>query len=269
MSLSLNPRSWLDTLKPLPTGRGMVILAGMQKSGTTAITKLLGAATGKTVCSDPFYTLSNIKFDFRERLYQRQISLPTLWRRHRRIFSGTLIKDPNFCLLLPELRDMLPEAQIVFIMRDPRDTIRSILNRLDLPGKPQAVDLAAVKLSAAWRNTLLGHNPEIPGNDYVEVLAWRWRMSAQALLDNRTSCLEIRYEDFSKDKCAAIFDLAKQLGYSALSAIDQLVDVQYQPRGNTTVSWDDFFGATQLATIDKITGPLLAEFGYATHKTQA
>ena len=47
----------------------LVISSGMQKSGTTAIAILLGAATGQTVCSDSFYRLSDMKVDFRKELY--------------------------------------------------------------------------------------------------------------------------------------------------------------------------------------------------------
>jgi hypothetical protein len=260
MALPLNP---FALLKPMPTGHGMVIIAGMQKSGTTAIAMLLGAATGQTVCSDPFYRLSEMKVDFRKELYEGQLSLRTLWRRHRRVFTGTIIKDPNFVLLLPQIREMLPDAQIVFIVRDPRDTIRSILNRLALPGKPQGVDLESVDIPVNWRKLLLGQIPKIPGKDYVEVLAWRWRMSVEAFLEYRDVCVEIRYEDFKKNKSSAISEMARQLGYAELCSFEHLVDIQYQPKGDADVHWGDFFGEKQLAVIDRVTAPVAAEFGYA------
>jgi hypothetical protein len=265
MNLPLNPRVWLDLIRPLPTGRGMVIVTGMPKSGTTAIAKLLGFTTGQKVCSDPFYRLSRMKIDFRDKLFDNQLSLNTLWRRHRRVFSGTIIKDPNFVLLLPQIRKMLPDAQIVFIIRDPRDNIRSILNRLGLPGKPQDSDLDLADLPIGWRNLIRGKSPHIPGKEYVEVLARRWRMAAEVLQRYREFCVVIRYEDFTNNKSAAIFNLAGQLGYSELQKIDHLVDVQYQPKGDAAVLWDEFFGKTQLTIIEQVTAPLLGHFGYTTH----
>ena len=79
MSLSLNPCAWFKVLEPMSTGNGVVILAGMQKSGTTAIAQLLGTASGQTVCSDPFYILSKKGIDFRKELYEKQLPLRSLW----------------------------------------------------------------------------------------------------------------------------------------------------------------------------------------------
>jgi hypothetical protein len=80
MALPLNP---FALLKPMPTGHGMVIIAGMQKSGTTAIAMLLGAATGQTVCSDRFYRLSEMKVDFRKELYIVTGHIAGSWFRER------------------------------------------------------------------------------------------------------------------------------------------------------------------------------------------
>ena len=241
----------------------MVIVAGMQKSGTTAIAKLLGAATKKSVCSDPFYKLSQMSVDFRKEIYEEQLPLKTLWRRHRSVFLGEIIKDPNFSLLLPQVREMLPDAKIVFIMRDPRDTIRSILNRLNLPGNPEDVDFDLLEIPATWRNALQGQNPVIQGKNYVEILAKRWVMCAQACIDNQGFCFMIRYEDFKNNKSNTIFELAKQLGYSSFYDIEHLVDIQYQPKGNSDVKWEAFFGKEHLAVIDNETMPYLERFGYA------
>ena len=80
----VNPLNWIRKLRPLPVGRGLTIVTGMQKSGTTAIAKLLGAATGKSVCSDPFYNLyEKTKIDFRSEIYVD--GLPLLEPPHRTI----------------------------------------------------------------------------------------------------------------------------------------------------------------------------------------
>jgi hypothetical protein len=83
MTWPLNPLTILDLLKPMPTGQGMVIIAGMQKSGTLTIAILLGVATGQTVCSDRFYRLSDMKVDFRKELYIVTGHIAGSWFRER------------------------------------------------------------------------------------------------------------------------------------------------------------------------------------------
>jgi len=247
-----------------------VIIAGMPKSGTTAISKLLGAATGMKVFSDPFYQLDQMGIKFREEIYSGELSLDSLWNRHQRVFSGEFVKDPNFPFLLSQIRVLFPNAKIVFILRDPRDNIRSILNRLKLPGKIiGSEDLNVIKNNAAWHNLLTGKSPAVPGSGYIEVLAWRWRKAAEAFLEFKEFGIEIRYEDFNKNKKSEINKLANKLGYTELFDINHLVDVQYQPKGDAKVDLDVFFGKPQLETIDRITGPILKEFGYEKHNANS
>ena len=263
MKMLLRPRVWLNRLRPMPEGRDMVIVAGMPKSGTTAIARLLASATGGNVCSDPFYQLDQKKIAFREDIFNNKVTLESLWKRHRDIFfSGSIIKDPNFPFFISEIKEFLPEVKLVSIVRDPRDNIRSVLDRLKLPGNPSSIDLDVVDIPPTWRNVLKGNNPDIPGENYAEVLAWRWRLSAEAFLQYRDICVEIRYEDFNKMKSESIAGLARKLGYEKLRNIDHLVNVQYQPRGNPDVRWDSFFGETVLGSIEEITCPAMREFGY-------
>lgn len=251
------------------SGKGLVIVAGMPKSGTTAIARLLGAATGLSVCSDPFHLLDEKKVQFRDQLYAGDLSLSALWIKHKRVFSGQIVKDPNFPHLLSEIVEFLPDAKIVSLVRDPRDNIRSILNRLDLSGKPERNVQHMVNVRGAWRDVLEGHNPEISGRNYIEVLAHRWRLAAEAFKEYRDICYEIRYEDFLKDKVKSIRNLAEALGYYSLNDIDHLIDIQFQPRGNPSVKWIDFFGEENLLMIDEVVGNSLYEYGYEKCKKES
>ena len=264
MTSLLTLSNWIDRLRPMGTGSGMIIIAGMPKSGTTAIAKLLGIATGRSVCGDPFHRLGEqTKIDFREEIYGNKRPLQSIWREYRCFFSGTIIKDPNFSLLLPQVRTLFPNAQLVFIIRDPRDTIRSILNRLNLPGRPNGIDLDSTDIPPGWRKVLMGQTPKIEGKDYIEILSKHWVMSAQAYLEHRHSCLLIRHEDFEHTKTTAIYGLAALLGYPVVSDISDFVDVQYQPKGDSNVSWTEFYGEPSLKAIDRATAPTLEQFGYA------
>jgi len=256
-------RSRLMGALPMGKGKGKIIVAGMPKSGTTAIASLLAKATNVDVCSDPFYQLdTQKKVAFRDQLFSGQLSLESLWRQHREVFRGTVVKDPNFPILLSELKQLLPEAQFVFIVREPRDNIRSIFSRLKIPGDPSEGSHLASEVLGTWGRVLNGTSPDMPGNDYLEKLAWRWRVSAERYLQNNEGVHLIRYEDFRGDKQNQINRLAKDLGFTNLSDIASLVDVQFQPKGSQPASLEDFFGKDNLERIEAIVGPLLADFGY-------
>jgi hypothetical protein len=252
----------LNRTVPLASGKGKVIVAGMPKSGTTAIAKLLAEAAQVKVCSDPFYQLDIKGVVYRDQLFRGDLTLGSLWKEFRDVFRGEVIKDPNFPLFLGELVRLFPDAKIVFIVRDPRDNIRSILSRLKIPGDSALVKEGVESLSGAWGNVLNGRSPDMPGEDYLEKMAWRWRVSAEHYLENQDNVRLIRYEDFRANKKTEIEALAKELGYTKLADISSLVDVQFQPKGARSGSVEAFFGEQSLERIEQIVAPLMSEFGY-------
>lgn len=257
-----NLKSRLMGVMPLASGKGKVIVAGMPKSGTTAIASLLAEAAGVEVCSDPFHQLDSKDVRFRDALFSGALPLEDLWRQHRSVFSGAVVKDPNFPLFLAELKQFLPDAQFVFIVREPRDNIRSILSRLKIPGNPVEGNLLLGDVTGTWSKVLNGTSPEMPGSDYLEKMAWRWRISAERYLENQEQIHLIRYEDFRKDKKARIEKLARELGFSGLKDISSLVDIQFQPKGKRPPSLEDYFGKENLKRIDAIVRPVSKRFGY-------
>ena len=257
-----NLRSRLTGNLPMTKGKGKVIVAGMPKSGTTAIASLLAEAAGVEVCSDPFHQLDSKGVSFRESLFSGALSLETLWRQHRSVFSGTVVKDPNFPLFFGELLQLFPNAQFVFIVRDPRDNIRSILSRLKIPGNPTEGNQHLGDMKGTWSRVLNGTSPEMPGSDYLEKMAWRWRISAERYFENQDRIHLIRYEDFRKDKKVRIEKLAGELGFQGLKDIASLVDIQFQPKGTRPSNLDDFFGIENLKRIDAIVRPVSKRFGY-------
>ncbi|GGC72827.1 sulfotransferase family protein [Marinobacter halophilus] len=257
-----NLRSRLAGALPMNKGKGKVIVAGMPKSGTTAIASLLAEAAGVEVCSDPFHQLDSKGVCFRDALFSGALSLESLWRQHRSVFSGTVVKDPNFPLFLGELKQLLPDAHIVFIVREPRDNIRSILSRLNIPGNPTDGKLLLTSVKGTWGRVLNGTSPEMPGSDYLEKLAWRWRISAERYLESQERIHLIRYEDFRKDKKVQIDKMAGELGFSDLKDISSLVDIQFQPKGTRPASLEDYFGKENLKRINAIVGPVAKRFGY-------
>jgi hypothetical protein len=250
----------LNFFKPFPNGENMIIMTGMQKSGTTAIAKLLGAATGIDVCSDPLYRIIEKKgIDYRPELFSNEISLETVWKKNQNLFRGDIVKDPDFVLMLPEIKSLFPSASLVFILRDPRDTIRSILNRLNLPGNPKVNQPNLGDIPNSWQDTIMGTHPKIIASNYIEVLTKRWCKTAEIYLSVRHQCISVFYEDFKNSKIEEISKLANLLGLKEKSSIEHLIDTQFQPKGNTKIEWESFFGKENLDAIEKRSLPLLHE----------
>ncbi|RME38856.1 MAG: hypothetical protein D6788_06610, partial [Planctomycetota bacterium] len=108
-----------------------VIVLGNQKSGTTVIAALLAESAGCAVTLDIFF---RFRRPVLARLLTGRDSLDRFIRRHPYWFSHPIIKEPSLTFFHDDLRRLFPSARFVFIVRDPRDNIRSILNRLRLPG---------------------------------------------------------------------------------------------------------------------------------------
>jgi hypothetical protein len=253
----LRSLSWRLGPAPDPT----VVVAGMPKSGTTAIAMLLGAAAGLDVNSDPFYRLDRAGVRFRDALYDGTLELGQLVDRYRAFFRGGLIKDPNF-IYLPAVFDVFDGAAFVFTVRDPRHNIRSVLNRLRLPGRVDRAPASPTGISDTWRRVLEGRTPDTPGANYVERLAHRWSLAAANYLEHQDRMLAVRYETFSADKEATLTAALAQLDVPGGRPISHLLERQFQPKGQRGATPEEFFGPAELESIERICARELASFGY-------
>lgn len=245
-----------------------VLIGGNQKAGTTAIGALLAVATGQRFSNDPLWQAH--RNDARPFLFtdvlERRVALEDFIRRHRAYFAAEIIKDPDFAFSYPDLRRCFPDAPLVFIVRDPRHNLRSILNRLGLPGHLDELGSEHRKLlagKAGWEAILDGRGLPLSGGNYIARLAQRWSASARCYREQHASIELVRYEDFMADKPGCIAALAERLGLPVVADIRQDQDRQYQPRGNRSVPLDAFFGTANLRLIESICAEGMAYFGYA------
>jgi hypothetical protein len=193
------------------------------------------------------------------------VTLEDFGRRHRAYFAPEIIKDPNFAFSYPELRRRFPDAPRVFIVRDPRQNIRSILNRLGLPGHLDELGDEHNELLArkdGWHAIVEGRGLAITEGNYISRLAQRWSAGVRCYSQQRASVEMVRYEDFLADKPGCIADLAGRVGLPIVADIRKDQDRQYQPRGNRSVSLDAFFGEKNLDLIESICAPEMALVGY-------
>lgn len=238
-----------------------VFIFGNQKTGSTAIAALLAQATQNTAILDMFY---RIPWTVETRLLQKSLPFGTFVQRHRRLFSAKVIKEPDLVFFLDDLTACFPASKMVFLLRDPRDNIRSILNRLNLPGsqeqltEPQFANLP----SQLWRIVMEGTLFGTQGNSYIETMALRWRKMVELYESRSDRILLLRYETFLEDKVGCIGRLADQLDLRATTDISSAVDTQYQPRGDRSTRPLEFFGRSNLAVIERVCGEKMRQYGY-------
>ncbi|MBN1666888.1 MAG: sulfotransferase [Anaerolineales bacterium] len=242
-----------------PLNETPIIVLGNQKSGTSVIAHLLADIGGltKTIDIPPFWGKRG------KAIVMGQESFAAAVTRAKAYFRADLIKEPMFTFFAGQIVEYFPQAKYVFIVRDPRDNIRSLLNSRKLPGHLQ--ELTTDHLETLSDNSIL-FDQEVWGGEnenYVGVLAYRWNKAVDNYRKHAAHAILVRYEDFMLDKLAYIQELACKLDIPAVNNISKRLDLAYQPRGNRNITWDVFFGVDNLQTIHRICGETMLELGYA------
>lgn len=262
--LSKKIASFLDRLLGnQKINKSPIIILGNQKSGTSVIAHLLAQYSGLSKTVD----IPEIWGQTLENLLTGKTDLVTFARKYPKPFSQDIIKEPNLTFFYQDLKKIHPEASFIFIIRDPRSNIKSILDRLSLPGNLEEFSVARTSITRAWA---LIFDPTLWDleyyNHYIDILAARWNLVTKVFLSNENTdnILLVRYEDFVKNKLETIEEIAKNIGLSQVHDIADKVDIQYQPSGNKNISWLDFFGKKNLASIENICGEQMQKIGYLT-----
>lgn len=237
-----------------------IIVLGNSKSGTTVIAALLAEYGGLSVTLDFWPRLR--RPSTLAAVHAGRLPFDRFVRRFRADFSRDVVKDPHLTFLYPQLAERFPRARFVMVIRDPRDNIRSILNRLDLPGDLDDLDPGAYHgMRPLWEGILKSPWLGVTGS-YIERLAARWSLGAGVYLENPDRMALIRYEDFVADKMGAIAGLATRLGLSGRGRIEDKLDTRFQPPGDRSVGWQEFFGRVNLAAIERICEDEARSLGY-------
>lgn len=215
---------------------------GVQKAGTSAIAGLLAHRADKTVTIDtkmlwdPYY--SQLKSD--------HLSLAKHIKKNPFDFSKDIIKEPTASILIDKIDACFKMNQFVFIYRNPHDVIRSILNRLKLPGNQQDINIEAVHEN--WR---IHFNN---GANYIDSLIDLWiSVYAQSNYIDDKRCIFVKYENFLKDKEIFIDTLCDKLNFKKVQDTTHLLDYNFQPKGNPEVNLINFFGQHNYDLIEEKT----------------
>jgi hypothetical protein len=246
---------------------------GCQKSGTSAVAQLTAMAGGLSATVD----------------------IPTMWRTpvtdivrgeatvkdfvetHRPYFSRELVKEPGLAPILDQVAGQIGLRKVVFVVRNPLTNVRSILQRRGVVGdRPelQAEEVAAM-LKGNWHwayDWPHVYRPEAKfwseGRHYVEGLGTLWSSCVAAMQRAEKMGVEVhvvRYEDFVKDKRGTVEGILAEFGRPVRQDVSAHVDVRFQPKGDHSVSVEDFFGATNLAMLEEATRTGAHFFGYRGH----
>jgi hypothetical protein len=245
-------------------GKIQVFVLGNQKTGSTVIAASLAQACGKSVTLDSKQSIRHPQW--KVLLSQGVGSFDAHLYRCRREFHAEIVKEPGLTLFYPELRERFPEARFVLIVRHPLDNIRSILNRLDIPGdldEMRSRDFPVLANNAAWKVNFDGGWQGLDTTHYVEVLAHRWTMAARQFLENPEGLELLRYEDFLQNKVAEIEKLCVRVGLIPKNTIDEYVEKQFQPKGEAVVDYPGFYGAENYRRISRICAGAASELGYS------
>lgn len=237
-----------------------VLVVGNQKSGTTVIAALLSKLTGMPATLDLF---RESRESVVPQVLDGRMSLERLIRRNRLDFSRPIVKEPALTLLYDQLADRFAGSRFVMVVRDPRDNVRSILNRLGIPGDLEDLQADAyARLTPSWRLNVDNRWLGLPAGNYVEMLAHRWNHMIDLYERHTDRSILCRYEAFMQDKAGEIRSLASALGAPELNSIDGSVDVQYQHAGDRQIGWPAFFGRRNLARIEEICAERMHRFFY-------
>jgi len=239
-----------------------IFLLGNQKAGTSAIAALLGQLTGHSTSIDLAMEYLSTG-EVYPQIYNRKIPFSTLIRRNRLDFSRKFIKEANLTVFKEELQRHFPKSKYVFIVRNPLDNIRSILNRLNLPGDLDQLDDNHIKtIKKSWMLLIDGSWLGLSGENYIDMLAARWKLLTDIYIDNIDQMILIKYEDFLKNKIGELERLVNELGFFSENDISANVDIQYQPAGNKDINLELFFGKRNFSKIEMICGPNMEKLNY-------
>ena len=238
-----------------------LFILGNPKSGTTIIAQLLSKATKQSLTSDirsitkhsPLlleFDLMNLKDFIKEQAYE---------------FSKDIIKEPSLSFFTDDLVRIYPESKFIWIVRNPMQNIRSILNRLKIPGNLQDISFenhSELQKVPAWKLNLQSKMFGYSSQNYIEALSYRWNHAFNIYLRNKERIVLVKYEDFLLDKKKLIENLALEMGLPIKNDISNYLNIQYQPKGNSEVNLQDFFGEENYSIIETVCKENMKRLGY-------
>ena len=240
--------------------RKPLFILGNPKSGTTIIGKLISKASNKSHTSDIRSVINNPA----KKIDLGKLSVREFIKFHKYEFSKEIIKEPSLSFYIDDLIEIYPNSKFIWIVRNPFQNIRSILNRLKIKGNYNKIKLDSfeeINKNPAWK-----YNLEFKKNNtnylYIEAMAHRWNLLVDFYFKNQDKIILVKYEDFIADKKKYIYKLLDKLEINKVQEIDNFLDIQYQPKGNPSVDINKFFGEKNKEIILRICKKNMKKLNY-------
>jgi len=219
-----------------------ILVLGNQKTGSTAIAQLLAALGDLRIAANLHSLHGRAVLPNSPSAVARFVQAARYYLRH------DVVKENALTPATDALLEVLPQARVVYVVRHPVQNVRSILDRVGLPGRP--LPLTGLALPGGWAPIVTGRDLGVDAADTITALAERWAVTTDLYRRHADRMRLVRYEDFVADKSGTIRALAEDLGVPDRQAIAPLVDVPFQPRGaHRSAAPADFFTDDALTRI--------------------
>lgn len=177
-------------------------------------------------------------------------------------FSFDIMSAADAGSFLPQLKSALPEMRVVFLLRDPRDMICSVLERINKG------DTSTIEVSDPHYRYLQTDWLGITEPDPIRKLALRWNKWLE-LARTMDGVLYVQYEAFIQDKQGTIADLAVRLGLPSKFDISGEMDRQMSKDGRDirirgAGRWEQMLPEATARLIEETCREGMLAFGYST-----
>ncbi|SHJ16358.1 Sulfotransferase family protein [Mesonia phycicola] len=224
---------------------------GMQKTGTTAIASLLATRSGKSCTLDTKYLWG----DYYKDIINKKLCFNNHINKFSYPFSKDIIKEPSASLMINQIEKVFKLKKYIFITRHPLDTIRSILNRLNIPGNKKSINIESIHPD--WQIHFSS------GESYVRDLAILYvKVYSQENYIFSDNCVLVKYEDFVEDKLTFIDGLLDEFDFEKKNDITNILDKNFQPKGQVVKDYVSYFGEENYNEIKAITEQVAQKFNY-------
>ena len=278
----------------------MVWILGSPRTGSTWLGRILGEQRGHALWTEPFF---GVVLGFRDNLANRgyvDSGQFLLGEPHREVWVGSMrrlfldvarakfpemrpedhliIKEPNGSLSAALILEAFPESKLVFLVRDSRDVVSSLLDAAG-EGSWYGYDRYEASVAEALGNGDLDSLNGRPEDRLVEQLARNYITNVSAVKDAYDRHPEgakvmVRYEDLRADPLRQVARICGSLSIEAGREQLRLAVEKHSweniPQGekgkgkfNRKASpggWREDLTPAQAESVRRITGPLLDEF---------
>jgi LPS sulfotransferase NodH len=279
----------------------MVWVLGSPRTGSTWLGEILGEPGGHALWKEPFFgVLLNSRNNLAHRGYvnSKQFLLGEPYREvwigsMRRLFLDVgrakfpnispkhhlIIKEPNGSMSASLILEAFPESKLVFLVRDSRDVVASLLDAAQ-KGSWYGYDKFEASVAEAVRR---GGGPDTPlersDDELVGQLARNYVKNVSAVKEAYArhpdgAKVLVRYEDLRATPRDCVFHICDSLGIDVdRDQLEQAVErrafenIPHEDRGQgkfyrraTPGGWREDLTPEQARTVEEITDPLLREF---------